>query len=132
MSLCFLSVPWRRLINLHGLTSICNGETEEKRAKITDEDIYPFFLAKNNDDIFELSVNDMVWRAVKKHLRFQRAGEASYAELATKGCLLFHITSYEMLDAKYEHDLTELWPFGELYGDGKGLWGRRIRESAWP
>ena len=122
--------PWRRFINLHGLTSIRNGETEEKRARITDEDICPFFLPKNNDDIFELPVNDMVWRAVKKHLRCQRAGEASYAELATKGCLLFHITFYEKLDANYQDGLTELWPCGELYGDGKGLKGHRIRESA--
>jgi hypothetical protein len=122
--------PWRRLINLNGLTSIRNGETEEKRARITDEDICPFFLPKNKDDIFELPVNDIVWRAVKKHLRCQRTGETSYAELATKGCLLFHITFYEMLDAKYEVNLTELWPCGELYGDGKGLRGRRVRESA--
>jgi len=124
--------PWRRMIHFQGLTTIRNCESAEKRSQIKDEDLCPFLLPKSDEAIFELPVNDIIWRAVRNHLRCTRATEASHSELLAKGCILFHLTFYEILEADYAPGLTELWSSGELYGNGEEPRNakRRIRESA--
>lgn len=134
--------PWRRVMcvfsfcslllwlrrangsrNIQGLTSLRWGAPEG----LDEEDLCPFLMPRTEGAIFELPVDDMVWRAVRSHLRCRRAAEANHAELLTKGCVLFHVTFYEILDRDYEAGLRELWPCGELHSDGQK---RRIRESA--
>ena len=98
---------------------------------VPEEDLCPFLMPRTEGAIFELPVDEMVWRAVRSHLRCRRAAEANHAELLTKGCILFHVTFYEILDQDYETGLKELWPCGELHSDGReGQGKRRIRESA--
>lgn len=109
--------------NIQGLTSLRRGAPEG----LDEEDLCPFLMPRTEGAIFELPVDDMVWRAVRSHLRCRRAAEANHAELLTKGCILFHVTFYEILDRDYEAGLRELWPCGELHSDGLK---RRMRESA--
>ncbi|KAK0655942.1 hypothetical protein B0T16DRAFT_23449 [Cercophora newfieldiana] len=124
--------PWRRMINFQGLTTVRNCESGEKRSTVTDEDLCPFLLPKMDEAIFELPVNNIIWRAVRNHLQSKRATEANHSELLAKGCILFHLTFYEIIGPDYAPGLTELWPCGELYSNGEEPRNRRrrIRESS--
>jgi hypothetical protein len=96
-----------------------------------DNDLCPLLLSETEESIFELPINDMLWRAALCHLRCQRVADAHHAEFLTKGCALFHVTFYEILDSDDGKPPTELWPCGELHSDGNEPGTRRrIRESA--
>ncbi|KAK3386772.1 hypothetical protein B0H63DRAFT_468360 [Podospora didyma] len=130
-----LVAPWRRVINMQGLTTIYNhGNTDIDQEQLTDHDLCPILLSETEDAIFQRPLNDMLWRAVRCHLRCLRATDTHHSELLTKGCVLFHVTFYEILESTSLDNLTELWPCGELHSDGQkrshGGKRRRIRESA--
>lgn len=74
----------------------------------------------------------MIWRAVNRHLNCKRTVDSHHAELEIKGCILFHITFFEILKPTSGKRLTEMWPCGELHSDGQENKSkpRQIRESA--
>jgi hypothetical protein len=119
---------------MQSLTTLHNHGSAAVPGQLSDQDLCPILLSETEETIFQQPLNDMLWRAVRCHLRCLRATDAHHAELLTKGCVLFHITFYEILDPEPRNCFTDLWPCGELHSDGqKGSHGgsrRRIRESA--
>ncbi|RFU27353.1 hypothetical protein B7463_g8978, partial [Scytalidium lignicola] len=120
--------PWRRMINMQGLTSLsmrdCPLDTEE----LMDLDLCPF-IAETRDSVFPEPMNEVLWRAIRCHLRCQRAPETEPME--TKGTLIFHITFYEILKSRLHSEMLELWPCGDLHSDYlEARRPRKLRESA--
>ncbi|KAE9377870.1 hypothetical protein N431DRAFT_399020 [Stipitochalara longipes BDJ] len=121
--------PWRRVINMQGLTSltICDGSVNPQ--ELRDDDLCPI-LSETKVSFFQEPMDEVLWRAVKCHLRCMRISESEHTALETKGWMLFHITFYEILQSQAGEELLELWPCGELHSDKyrKGR-PRKIRES---
>jgi hypothetical protein len=115
---------------MQGLTSLSTCDTSIEEKDLTDQDLCPF-LSETKESVFPEPMNEVLWRAIKSHLRCQRVSEAEHAAMETKGWVLFHITFYEILKFKPHSKITELWPFGELHSDHQDpTRPRRIRESA--
>lgn len=114
---------------MHGLTSLSIGDGSVDPLELTDNDLCPF-LSETKGSSFQEPMDEVLWRAVKCHLRCMRVSESEHAALETKGWVLFHVTFYEILPSQTENPLSELWPCGELHSDryrqGKP---RKIRES---
>ncbi|KAN0108226.1 hypothetical protein V8E51_007968 [Hyaloscypha variabilis] len=121
--------PWRRMINMQGLTSLTIGDSLVDPQELGDNDLCPF-LSETKVSFFQEPMDEILWRAVKCHLRCMRISETEHAALETKGWILFHITFYEILHSQAGEELLDLWPCGELHSDryrqGKP---RKIRES---
>jgi hypothetical protein len=116
--------------NMQGLTSLSVLGSSIDAHELTDNDLCPF-LSQTKESVFQEPMDEVLWRAVKCHLRCMRASETEHAALETKGWVLFHVTFYEVFKSPEHNALTELWPSGELHSDRfRGGKPRRIRESA--
>jgi hypothetical protein len=116
--------------NMQGLTALSISDDSKSPEDLTDKDLCPF-LSETKESVFQEPMDDVLWRAVKCHLRCVRASETEHAALETKGWVLFHVTFYEILKFQENSRLTELWPCGELHSDRFRVGRpRRIRESA--
>jgi hypothetical protein len=115
--------------NMQGLTSLTIGDSLVDPQELGDNDLCPF-LSETKVSFFQEPMDEILWRAVKCHLRCMRISETEHAALETKGWILFHITFYEILHSQAGEELLDLWPCGELHSDryrqGKP---RKIRES---
>jgi hypothetical protein len=115
---------------MQGLTSLSTSDGPFNAIELTDNDLCPF-LSETKESVFQEPMDEVLWRAVKCHLRCVRASETEHTALETKGWVLFHVTFYEILPCQENNNLTELWPCGELHSDRyrPGI-PRKIRESA--
>jgi hypothetical protein len=61
--------------------------------------------------------NMLMWRAVDHHLRCARLYEHEYSgrEWKLSGCVLFHITFWEVMAAKPHRSAENLWRVGKLH-----------------
>ena len=114
---------------MQGLTSLTIGGGLVDPRELGDNDLCPF-LSETKVSFFQEPMDEVLWRAVKCHLRCMRVSESEHAALETKGWMLFHVTFYEILQSQAGEELLDLWPCGELHSDryrqGKP---RKIRES---
>lgn len=120
------------LRNLQGLTTLSNCEEAFTEDELGPSDLCPFLFSDSTETIFHRPTDEMIWRAVKCHLKCQRTGDTHHVELETKGCILFNVTFFEILKRSPGRQLTELWPCGDLHSDGqkKRRKPRQLRESA--
>ncbi|CZR54582.1 uncharacterized protein PAC_04466 [Phialocephala subalpina] len=127
-----LAAPWRRIINLQGLTTLENCGSLINREEISDSDLCPFLITDTGESIFQRPIDEMIERAIKCHLRCLRISSTHHDEMRTKDCALFHVTFYEILQRNPTSRITELWPCGDLYSDGQQhpQGSRQIREAA--
>lgn len=127
-----LVAPWRRIINLQGLTTLVDCGGSIKPEEVSDSDLCPFLITDTGESIFQRPIDEMIERAIRCHLRCLRISSTHHDEMKTKDCALFHVTFYEILQRNPTSRVTELWPCGDLYSDGeqhpKG--SRQIREAA--
>jgi hypothetical protein len=116
---------------MQGLTTLSINDRRMVREDFNDQDLCPF-LSVTKDSIFQEPMDEVLWRAIRYHLRCQRIVETDHAAMETKGWIIFHITFYEILGSKPNDKLMELWPSGELHSDHQHHQRRprRIRESA--
>jgi len=114
---------------MQGLTSLTIGDGLVDPHELEDNDLCPF-LSETKVSFFQEPMDEVVWRAVKCHLRCMRVSESEHAALEPKGWMLFHVTFYEILQSQAGEELLDLWPCGELHSDryrqGRP---RKIRES---
>ena len=114
---------------MQGLTSLTKRDSLFNPHELGDNDLCPF-LSETKVSFFQEPMDEVLWRAVKCHLRCLRVSESEHAALETKGWMLFHVTFYEILQSQAGEELLDLWPCGELHSDryrqGKP---RKIRES---
>ena len=97
---------------------------------LTDQDLCPF-LCETQESVFPEPMNEILWRAIRCHLRCQRVSEMEHVAMEIKGWVLFHITFYEILQPGSSDKKVELWPSGELHSDHQNpSRPRKIRESA--
>ncbi|KAF4633530.1 hypothetical protein G7Y89_g4589 [Cudoniella acicularis] len=129
-ALSIMIAPWRRIINMQGLTSLYSAGSPVDTSELSDEDLCPF-LSETKNAVFQDPMDEILWRTVKLHLRCLRASDTEHSAMATKGWIMFHVTFYEILDFQ-SHKRIELWPSGELHSDYLNRPGkpRKIRESA--
>jgi hypothetical protein len=61
--------------------------------------------------------NILMWRAVDHHLRCARLYEHEYSgrEWKLSGCVLFHVTFWEVMAAKPHRSAESLWRVGKLH-----------------
>lgn len=115
---------------MQGLTSLSLWGASIDTQDLTDNDLCPF-LSETKESVFQEPMDEVLWRAVKHHLRCMRISETEHAALETKGWVLFHVTFYEIFRSPENSGLRELWPSGELHSDRfQGGRPRKIRESA--
>jgi hypothetical protein len=115
---------------MQGLTSLSLQGAFIDAEDLTDNDLCPF-LSETKQSVFQEPMDEVLWRAVKHHLRCMRVSETEHTALETKGWVLFHVTFYEIFKSRENNDLRELWPSGELHSDrSQGRRPRKIRESA--
>jgi hypothetical protein len=116
---------------MQGLTSLSIRDKSTTHSDLTDQDLCPF-LSETKDSVFQEPMDEVLWRAVRSHIRCLRVPETDHAAMEPKGWILFHVTFYEILKLKPNYKLTELWPSGELHSDYQQNPGkpRTIRESA--
>jgi hypothetical protein len=114
---------------MQGLTSLSISDSSVDPQELTDNDLCPF-LSETRVSFFQEPMDEVLWRAVKCHLRCMRVSESDHAALEPKGWILFHVTFYEILPSQGENLLFEVWPCGELHSDRYRLGRpRKIRES---
>lgn len=113
---------------MQGLTTLSLGHGSMNTEDLTDQDLCPF-LSETKASFFQEPMDEVIWRAVKCHLRCLRASESEHTAFETKGWVLFHVTFYEILHQS-GNEVLELWPCGELHSDSYRLGRpRKIRES---
>jgi hypothetical protein len=113
---------------MQGLTTLSVDHGLTNTEDLTDQDLCPF-LSETKASFFQEPMDEVIWRAVKCHLRCLRASESEHAALETKGWVLFHVTFYEILHESGK-EVLELWPCGELHSDSyRPGRPRKIRES---
>ncbi|KAH8807840.1 hypothetical protein F5884DRAFT_900166 [Xylogone sp. PMI_703] len=120
--------PWRRMINMQGLTSLSKSSYSNDVGQLSDLDLCPF-LAETKDSVFPEPMSGVLWQAIRRHLRCYRTPENGPME--TNGTIIFHITFYEILNSRGRSETLELWPCGDLHSDCQDVRGpRKLRESA--
>jgi hypothetical protein len=113
---------------MQGLTTLSVDHGLMNIEDLTDQDLCPF-LSETKASFFQEPMDEVIWRAVKCHLRCLRASESEHTAFETKGWVLFHVTFYEILHQSGK-EVLELWPCGELHSDSyRPGRPRKIRES---
>ena len=138
--------PWRRIMyvgpppqatradchsNMQGLTTLSLPHSNINQDDFTDQDLCPF-ISQTYGSVFQEPMDEVLWRAIRHHLRCLHVGESDHTAMETKGWVLFHVSFYEILPSKSNNRISELWPCGELHSDHQKSRRRprRIRESA--